>query len=97
LQTRRIEAIEASRQQGAVAQAPHPDAPDLRLPTAGSVVESAIPANTAATPAARALERLQPVVPPPLVPEGNHPASGNAAPAPAAPIRSLLNNIFRTD
>ncbi len=97
LQTRRIEAIEANRQQGAVAQAPHPDAPDLRLPAAGGVVESAIPANSSAAPAARALERLQPLAPPPPVPDGNHPASGNAAPAPAAPIRSLLNNIFRTN
>ena len=96
LQTRRIEAIEASRQQGAVAQAPHPDAPDLRLPTAGGVVESAIPANSSAAPAARALERLQPLAPPP-VPDASHPASGSAVPAPAAPIRSLLNNIFRTD
>jgi hypothetical protein len=98
LQTRRIEAIEANRQQGAVAQAPHPDAPDLRLPPAGSVVESAAPANSSAATAARALERLQPPAAPPLVPDSNHPASGNAAPAPApAPIRSLLNNIFRTD
>jgi hypothetical protein len=96
LQTRRIEAIEANRQQGSVAQAPHPEAPDLRLPAAGGVVESAVPANGSAVPAARALERLQPPAAPPLVPDGNHPASGNAAPAPAAPIRSLLN-IFRTD
>jgi hypothetical protein len=101
LQTRRIEAIEANRQQGAVAQAPHPDAPDLRLPPAGGVAESAIPANSAAAPAARGLERLQPpaaapAAAPPLVPD--HPASGNAAPAPApaSPIRSLFG-IFHTD
>ncbi len=97
LQTRRIEAIEANRQQGAVAQAPHPDAPDLRLPPAGGVVESAVPANGSAVSTARTLERLQPLAAPPLVPDGNHPASGSAAPPPAAPIRSLLNNIFRTD
>jgi hypothetical protein len=99
LQTRRIEAIEANRQQGAVAQAPHPDAPDLRLPAAGGVVESTVPANGSAAPAARALERLQPPQPPaapPLAPDDNHAGSSNAAPAPAAPIRSLLN-IFRFD
>jgi hypothetical protein len=87
LQTRRIEAIEANREQGAVAQAPHPDAPDLRLPATGSVVESALPANGSAAPAARGLQRLQPLAAPPLVPDANHETSGNAAPAAAAPIK----------
>ena len=83
LQTRRIEAIEANRQQGAVAQAPHPEPPDLRMPLSGLVVETVAPANAATAPApARALERLQPPAAPPLVPDDNRPGSGNAAPAP---------------
>ena len=84
LQTRRIEAIEANRQQGAVAQAPHPEPPDLRMPLSGLVVETVAPANAATAPApARALERLQPPAAPPLVPEDNRPGSGNTAPTPA--------------
>jgi large subunit ribosomal protein L24 len=82
LQTRRLEAIEANRQQGAVAQAPHPEPPDQRMPLSGVVVETAAPANASAVPA-RALERLPPAAPPPLVPDNNQPGSGNAAPAPA--------------
>jgi uncharacterized protein involved in outer membrane biogenesis len=86
LQTRRIEAIEANRQQGAVAQAPHPEPQDLRMPLSGVVVETAAPANAAAAPPpARALERLQPVAAPPLVPDDNQPGSGNAAPSPPPP------------
>lgn len=91
LQTRRIEAIEANRQQGAVAQAPHPEPPDLRMPLSGVVVETAAPANASAAPApARALERLQPppAPPPPLVPDDNRPGSGNAAPPLPAPMSS---------
>jgi large subunit ribosomal protein L24 len=84
LQTRRIEAIEANRQQGAVAQAPHPEPPDLRMPLSGVVVETAAPANASAAPPAKALERLQPLAAPPLVPDGSQPGSGNAAP-PQAP------------
>jgi hypothetical protein len=91
LQTRRIEAIEASRQQGAVAQAPHPEPPDLRMPLSGVVVETAAPANASAPPPARALERLQPPPAPPappLVPDESRPGSGNAAPPPlpASPL-----------
>src|SRR6185312_15147322 len=88
LQTRRIEAIEANRQQGAVAQAPHPEPPDLRMPLSGVVVETAAPPNaSAAPPPARALERLQPppAPSPPLVPDNNQTGSGNAAPAPLPP------------
>ena len=88
LQTRRIEAIEANRQQGAVAQAPHPEPPDLRMPLSGVVVETAAPPNASAVPApARALERLQPppAPSPPLVPDNNQTGSGNAAPAPLPP------------
>jgi hypothetical protein len=91
LQTRRIEAIEASRQQGAVAQAPHPEPPDLRMPLSGVVVETAAPPNaSAAQPPARALERLQPppAPSPPLVPDNTQPGSGNAAPAPPKDSRA---------
>ncbi len=85
LQTRRIEAIEANREQGAVAQAPHPEAPDLRLPPAGGVVESAVPANASGVPAgAPALERLQPLAAPPLVPDDDHSGSGNPVQAPTS-------------
>lgn len=82
LQTRRIEALEASRQQGAVAQAPHPEPPDLRMPLSGVVVETAAPPNVSGPPPARALERLQPPPAPPLVPDDSRPGSGNAAPPP---------------
>jgi hypothetical protein len=82
LQTRRLEAIEANRQQGVVAQAPHPEPPDQRMPLSGVVVETAAPASASAMPA-RALERLPPAAAPPLVPDNNQPGSGNAAPAPA--------------
>jgi large subunit ribosomal protein L24 len=89
LQTRRIEAIEANRQQGAVAQAPHPDPPDLRMPLSGVVVETAAPANASSAPApAKALERLQPAAAPPLVPDDDHPGSGNVAPPSLPPTSS---------
>jgi hypothetical protein len=96
LQTRRIEAIEANREQGAVAQAPHPEPPDLRMPLSGVVVETAAPANAAGAPSpARALERLQPPAAPPLVPDDNRPGSGNAAPTPLPAPTSIRPNDSR--
>jgi AsmA family/AsmA-like C-terminal region len=83
LQSRRIQSIEASRYDGLMAPAIHPDSPDVRVIPSGAVVESAVPPNllAAPVPGARGVERLQPVAPPAL-PEQSGPGSEGAVPVP---------------
>ena len=75
LQSRRIEMMEADRHGAAAAAASHPDAPDIRVMSPGTVVETAIaPQNpSAATPR---IERLRPIVPPATPGQGRSGASG---------------------
>ena len=80
LQSRRIQSIEASRYDGLMAPAIHPDAPDVRVVPLGAVVEAAVPANMLAVPVpgARGVERLQQPAAPPTMPEQNSPPSAGA-------------------
>jgi uncharacterized protein involved in outer membrane biogenesis len=89
LQSRRIQSIEASRYDGLMAPAIHPDAPDVRVVPLGAVVESAVPMSllTAPVPGARGVERLQQTAaPPPALPEQNGPSSERATPAVPLPV-----------
>jgi large subunit ribosomal protein L24 len=88
LQSRRIQSIEASRYDGLMAPAIHPDSPDVRVVPLGAVVESAVPPNLLAMPlpGARGIERLQPAAPPSVLPAQNGPASQGATPAVPLPM-----------
>jgi uncharacterized protein involved in outer membrane biogenesis len=89
LQTRRIEAFEAEREQGPVAQYGHPAPPDIRPPEPGSIVESALPPNLMTPPPGTSdVEPLQPQ-PAPAVPPAQKPSSAGgkgAAASAAGPI-----------
>jgi uncharacterized protein involved in outer membrane biogenesis len=88
LQGRRIQSIEASRYDGMMAAAVHPDSPDVRIVPLGAVVESAVPPNLLATPlpGAREVERLQPAAPSAALPAQNGAASQGATPAVPLPV-----------
>jgi uncharacterized protein involved in outer membrane biogenesis len=74
LQTRRIESIEAARHGGTAAQSSHPDSPDVRVVSPGTVVETVMPPDIpSALP--RAIERLQP---PPAAPAAPQPGGAGA-------------------
>jgi large subunit ribosomal protein L24 len=81
LQTRRIDMIEANRQQGPAGLAPAVVAPDLHTLSPGTVLESELPPKlrSAPIPGARGLERLR------LTPLAPATPAAPAAPAPSAP------------
>lgn len=94
LQMRRIEMIEAGRQQGPRTLAPPVVAPGLHPLSPGTVLESELPPKLRALPApgARGLERLRVAPPPPApatpaVPAPSTPGSGAAG---RDPVRALL-------
>jgi hypothetical protein len=93
LQSRRIQSIEASRYDGVMAAAAHPDVPDVRVVPPGALVESAVPPIllAAPVPSARGVERLQqptvlskPSEPIGARPEGAAPTVPLPLPAPTA-------------
>jgi hypothetical protein len=88
LQSRRIQSIEASRYDGVMAAAIHPDVPDVRTVPSGAIVESAVPPNllAAPVPGARAVERLQQPAVQPALREPNGPGSEGAAPTVPLPL-----------
>jgi hypothetical protein len=88
LQSRRIQSIEASRYDGMMAPAIHPDSPDVRVVPLGAVVESAVPPNliAAPVPGVRGLERLQQPAAPPALPEQNGLGHEGAAPGVPLPV-----------
>ncbi|HEY5067413.1 MAG TPA: AsmA family protein [Xanthobacteraceae bacterium] len=93
LQTRRIDMIEANRQQGPDALAPPAIAPDVHTLSPGTVLESELPPKlrAAPVPGARGLERLRfPPAPPPATPTAPAPSAPGSGAAGSDAMRALL-------
>jgi hypothetical protein len=92
LQSRRIQSIEASRYDGLLAAAVHPDVPDVRTVPSGAIVESAVPPSllAAPVPGARGLERLRQLPASPGSPEPNGAGSEGAAATVPLPLPAPL-------
>jgi uncharacterized protein involved in outer membrane biogenesis len=93
LQTRRIDMIEANRQQGPAALAPPVIAPDVHTLSPGTVLESELPPKlrAAPVPGARGLERLRlPPVAAPATPATPVPSAPGSGAAGSDAMRALL-------
>ena len=93
LQMRRIEMIEADRQQEPRTLAPPVVAPDLHALSPGTVLESELPPKLRALPApgARGLERLHLAPPPaPAAPATPAPSAPSSGAADGGAVRALL-------
>src|SRR6185437_6919361 len=92
LQMRRIEMIEANRQQGPENLAPPVVAPGLHTLSPGTVLESELPAKLRAmpVPGARGLERLRLAPPAPATPAAPAPSAPGSGAAGSDAVRALL-------
>ena len=92
LQMRRIEMIEANRQQGPQNLAPPVVAPGLHTLSPGTVLESELPAKLRAmpVPGARGLERLRLAPPAPATPAAPAPSAPGSGAAGSDAVRALL-------
>ena len=95
LQSRRIQSIEASRYDGLMAPATHPDEPDVRVVSSGAIVESPVPPSllAAPVPGARGVERLQQPAAPPASRELS--GSGSEGLAPPVPLPAPAPTAIR--